>query len=58
MDLNLSKPGITTMQEGPKQTIMWRGGTNKINHAAGKAHPNILKLVELFKTENANTYKL
>ena len=31
------------------------GWHNKINHAAGKAHPNIFELVELFKTEQANT---
>ena len=28
---------------------------NKINRAVGKAHPNIFKLVELFKTEQVNT---
>ena len=30
-------------------------GWHKINRAAGKAHPNIFALVELFKTEQANT---
>ena len=30
-------------------------GWHKINHAAGKAHPNIFELAELFKTELANT---
>ena len=30
-------------------------GWHKINRAAGKAHPNIFELVELFKTEQANT---
>ena len=31
------------------------GWHNKINRAAGKGHPNIFELVELFKTEQANT---
>ena len=30
-------------------------GWHKINRVAGKAHPNIFALVELFKTEQANT---
>ena len=34
---------------------MNEGCHNKINHAAGKAHPNVFELVELFKTEQANT---
>ena len=31
------------------------GWHNKMNCAAGKAHPNIFELVALFKTEQANT---
>ena len=31
------------------------GWHSKINCAAGKAHPNIFELVELFKTEQVNT---
>jgi len=32
------------------------GWHNKINHLAGKSHPNILyKIAELFKTEQAAT---
>ena len=31
------------------------GWHKKVNRAAGKAHPNIFELVELFKTEQPNT---
>ena len=31
------------------------GWHNKINRAAGKAHPKVFELVELFKGEQANT---
>ena len=31
------------------------GWYKKINHAAGKTHPNTFELVELFKTEQVNT---
>ena len=41
--------------EGPKTNNHVEGWHNKINCAAGKAHPNIFELVELFKTEQANT---
>ena len=41
--------------EGPKTNNHVEGWHNKINRAAGKAHPNIFELVELFKTEQANT---
>ena len=41
--------------EGPKTNDHVEGWHKKINRAAGKAHPNIFKLVELFKTEQANT---
>ena len=37
--------------EGPKTNNHVEGWHNKINRAAGKAHPNIFELVELFKTE-------
>ena len=55
MDLTRSKPGITTRCEGPKTNNHVEGWHNKINHAAGKVHLNIFELVELFKTEQANT---
>ena len=41
--------------EGPKTNNHVEGWHKKINRAAGKAHPNIFELVELFKTEQANT---
>ena len=41
--------------EGHKTSNYVEGWHNKINHAARKAHPNIFELVELFKTEQANT---
>ena len=34
--------------EGPKTNNHVEGWHNKINRAAGKAHPNIFELVELF----------
>ena len=43
------------MVEGPKTTNHVEGQHKKINRAAGKAHPNIFELVELFKAEQANT---
>ena len=51
MDLTRSKLGINIYQmEGPKTNNHVEGWHNKINRAAGKAHPNIFELVELFKT--------
>ena len=41
--------------EGPKTNNHVEEWHKKINCAAGKAHPNIFQLVELFKTEQANT---
>ena len=43
------------MIEGPKTNNHAEEWHRKINRAAGKAHPNIFELVELFKTEQANT---
>ncbi len=40
--------------EGPKTNNHVEGWHNKINRAAGKAHPNVFELV-LFKGEQANT---
>ena len=41
--------------EGPKTNNHVEGWHKKINHAAGKTHPNIFELVDLFRTEQANT---
>ena len=42
-------------ENGPRTNNHVEGWHNKINCLAGKSHPNIYEIVELFKTEQAAT---
>ena len=56
VEWTLPSQNLELLPDGrPQNKQPWEGWHNKINRAVGKAHPNIFELVELFKTEQANT---